>query len=95
MNAFMQEAIYGRKLALLTRKAGNAGVQLHTGIVAFTQCELLLDRGLQKRPFRLRSEWISRVESVDSDQKERLDDADLLLSLSDAELSEQELSTLN
>ena len=90
----MQEAIYGRKLALLTHKAG-ADAVLHTGIVAFTQCELLLDRGLQKRPFRLRSEWISRVESVASDQKERLDDAELLLSLSDAELSEQELSTLN
>ena len=91
----MQGNIYGRKLALLTRKAGAAAAQLHTGIVAFTQCELLLDRGLQKRPFRLRSEWISRVESVASDQKERLDDAELLLSLSDAELSEQELSTLN
>jgi hypothetical protein len=90
----MQGDIYGRKLALLTRNGADA-VQLHTGIVAFTQCELLLDRGLQKRPFRLRSEWISRVESVDSDQKDRLDDADLLLSLSDAELSEQELSILN
>ena len=91
----MQGDIYGRKLALLTHKAGADSVQLHTGIVAFTQCELLLDRGLRKRPFRLRSEWISRVESVASDQKERLDDAELLLSLSDAELSEQELSTLN
>ena len=91
----MQGDIYGRKLALLTRKAGADAVQLHTGIVAFTQCELLLDRGLQKRPFRLRSEWINRVESVASDQKERLDDAELLLSLSDAELSEQELSSLN
>ena len=91
----MQGDIYGRKLALLTRKAGADAVQLHTGIVAFTQCELLLDRGLQKRPFRLRSEWISRLESVDSDQKDRLDDADLLLSLSDAELSEQERSILN
>jgi hypothetical protein len=90
----MQGDIYGRKLALLTRNGADA-VQLHTGIVAFTQCELLLDRGLQKRPFRLRSEWISRVESVDSDQKDRLEDADLLLSLSDAELSEQELSILN
>jgi hypothetical protein len=90
----MQGDIYGRKLALLTCKAG-ADAVLHTGIVAFTQCELLLDRGLQKPPFRLRSEWISRVESVDSDQKDRLDDADLLLSLSDAELSEQELSILN
>jgi len=91
----MQGDIYGRKLALLTRKAGADAVQLHTGIVAFTQCELLLDRGPRKRPFRLRSEWISRLESVDSDQKGRLDDADLLLSLSDAELSEQELSILN
>jgi hypothetical protein len=91
----MQEAIYGRKLALLTRKAGADAAQLHTGIVAFTQCELLLDRGLQKRAFRLRSEWISRLESVDSDQKDRLDDADLLLSLNDAELSELELSILN
>ena len=90
----MQGDIYGRKLALLTRRAG-ADAVLHTGIVAFTQCELLLDRGPRKRPFRLRSEWISRVESVDSDQKGRLDDADLLLSLSDAELSEQELSILN
>jgi hypothetical protein len=90
----MQGDIYGRKLALLTRRDG-ADAVLHTGIVAFTQCELLLDRGLRKRPFRLRSEWISRVEPVDSDQKDRLDDADLLLSLSDAELSEQELSILN
>ncbi len=91
----MQGDIYGRKLALLTHKAGNAGVQLHTGIVAFTQCELLLDRGLRKRPFRLRWKWMSRIESVDSNQKDRLGDADLLLSLSDAELSEQELSILN
>jgi hypothetical protein len=90
----MQDAIYGRKLALLTRKAGAAD-QLHTGIVAFTQCELLLDRGLSKRPFRLRSEWVSRITSVGGDQKDRLDDADLMLSLSDAELSEQELSALN
>ena len=90
----MQDAIYGRKLALLTRKAGDA-VQLHTGIVAFTQCELLLDRGLQKRPFRLRAEWLSRLESVAGDQKDQLDHADLLLSLSDAELSEQERATLN
>jgi hypothetical protein len=91
----MQGDIYGRKLALLTRKAGVDGVQLHTGIVAFTQCELLLDRGLRKRPFRLRSEWLSRLESVDGDQKDRLEDADLLLSLTDAELSEQERSILN
>jgi hypothetical protein len=90
----MQGDIYGRKLALLTRRDG-ADAVLHTGIVAFTQCELLLDRGLRKRPFRLRSEWISRFESVDSDQKDRLDDADLLLSLSDAELSEQERAILN
>ena len=90
----MQGEIYGRKLALLTRKAGVDAVQLDTGIVAFTQCELLLDRGLQKRPFRLRSEWISRVEAVDSDQKERFGHADLLLSLTDAELSEQERSVL-
>ena len=90
----MQGDIYGRKLALLTRRNG-ADAVLHTGIVAFTQCELLLDRGPRKRPFRLRSDWISRVESVGSDQKDRLDDADLLLSLSDAELSEQELSILN
>ena len=60
----MQGDIYGRKLALLTRKAGADAAQLHTGIIAFTQCELLLDRGLRKRPLRLRSEWISRVESV-------------------------------
>lgn len=91
----MQGDIYGRKLALLTRKAGADAVQLHTGIIAFTQCELLLDRGLQKRPLRLRSEWISRVESVGSDQKDRLDDADLLLSLTDAELSDQERAILN
>jgi hypothetical protein len=90
----MQGDIYGRKLALLTRRDGAAAV-LHTGIVAFTQCELLLDRGPRKRPFRLRSEWLSRLQSVDGDQKDRLDDADLLLSLSDAELSEQELSILN
>jgi len=91
----MQGDIYGRKLALLTRKAGADAVQLHTGILAFTQCELLLDRGLRKRPFRLRSEWLSRLEAVDSDQKDRLDDADLLLSLTDAELSEQERAVLN
>ena len=91
----MQGDIFGRKLALLTRRDGADTAQLHTGIVAFTQCELLLDRGLQKRPFRLRSEWISRLESVASDQKDRLDDADLLLSLNDAELSELELSILN
>jgi len=91
----MQGDIYGRKLALLTRKAGADAVQFHTGIVAFTHCELLLDRGLRKRPFRLRSEWISRVESVAGDQKDQLDDADLLLWLNDAELSEQELSSLN
>ena len=80
----MQGDIYGRKLALLTRRDG-ADAVLHTGIVAFTQCELLLDRGLHKRPFRLRSEWLSRVESVNGD---------LTLSLADAELSEQERSTL-
>jgi hypothetical protein len=91
----MQDAIYGRKLALLTRKAGADAVQLHTGIVAFTQCELLLDRGLQKRPFRLRAEWLSRLESVAGDQKDRLDHADLLLSLTDAELSDQERAILN
>jgi hypothetical protein len=84
----MQQAIYGRRLALVTRRKTGAGtevVQLHTGIVAFTQCEVLLDRGLHKRPLRLRSEWMSRVESVNGD---------LTLSLADAELSEQELSTL-
>jgi hypothetical protein len=91
----MQDPIYGRKLALLTRKAGADAVQLHTGIVAFTQCELLLDRGPQKRPFRLRSDWMSRIESVASDQRDRLDDADLLLSLTDADLSEQERAVLN
>jgi len=90
----MQGDIYGRKLALLTRRAG-ADAVLHTGIVAFTQCELLLDRGPQKRPFRLRTEWLSRLEAVDGDQKDRLDDADLLLSLTDAELSEQERAVLN
>jgi hypothetical protein len=91
----MQGDIYGRKLALLTRKAGADAVQLHTGILAFTQCELLLDRGVQKRPLRLRTEWLSRLEAVDGDQKDRLDDADLLLSLTDAELSEQERAILN
>ena len=91
----MQGDIYGRKLALLTRKAGADAVQLHTGIVAFTQCELLLDRGLQKRPFRLRAEWLSRLEAVDGEQRDRLDDADLLLSLTDAELSDQERAVLN
>ena len=90
----MQGDIYGRKLALLTRRVGADAVQLHIGIVAFTQCELLLDRGLRKRPFRLRSEWISRLEAVGTDQKDRLDHADLLLSLTDAELSEQERSVL-
>ena len=91
----MQGDIYGRKLALLTRKAGADAVQLHTGIVAFTQCELLLDRGPQKRPFRLRSDWMSRIESVASDQRDRLGDADLMLSLTDADLSEQERAVLN
>ncbi|HUL05877.1 MAG TPA: hypothetical protein VLV76_06055 [Candidatus Acidoferrum sp.] len=91
----MQGDIYGRKLALLTRRDGADAVQLHTGILAFTQCELLLDRGPQKRPFRLRTEWLSRLEAVDGDQKDRLDDADLLLSLTDAELSEQERAVLN
>ena len=91
----MQGDIYGRKLALLTRRDGADGVQLHTGIVAFTQCELLLDRGPQKRPFRLRSDWMSRIESVASDQRGRLGDADLLLSLTDADLSEQERAVLN
>jgi hypothetical protein len=91
----MQDPIYGRKLALLTRKAGADAVQLHTGIVAFTQCELLLDRGPQKRPFRLRSDWMSRIEAVASDQRDQLDDADLLLSLTDADLSEQERAVLN
>ena len=91
----MQGDIYGRKLALLTRKAGADAVQLHTGIVAFTQCELLLDLGPRKRPFRLRSDWMSRIESVASEEKDRLDDADLLLSLTDAELSEQERAILN
>ena len=91
----MQGDIYGRKLALLTRKGGADAVQLHTGILAFTQCELLLDRGLQKRPFRLRTEWLSRLEAVGGDQKDRLDDADLLLLLTDAELSDQERAVLN
>ncbi len=88
-------AVAARKIASQIWRDGADDPQLHTGIVAFTQCELLLDRGLQKRPFRLRAEWISRVESVGSDQKDRLDDADLMLSLSNAELSEQELSVLN
>ena len=91
----MHGDIYGRKLALLTRRDGADGVQLHTGILAFTQCELLLDRGLQKRPFRLRTEWLSRLEAVDGEQRDRLDDADLLLSLTDAELSDQERAILN
>jgi len=99
----MQEAIYGRKLALVTRHKTAIGadvVQLHCGIVAFTQCELLLDRGQCKRPFRLRSEWMSRVEPVGRDQKDWLADADLMLSLTvggppgNADLSEQEFSVL-
>jgi hypothetical protein len=92
----MQPAVYGRKLALLTRRHDGVAetVQLHTGIVAFTQCELLLDRGLHKRPFRLRSEWMARVEAVGVDRKGSLDDAEMMLSLSDAELSEQERATL-
>jgi len=99
----MQDAIFGRKLALITRRTTKAGadiVELHSGIVAFTQCDLLLDRGLRKRPFRLRSEWMSRVVPVNGDQKERLDDADLMLSLTvggpagQGDLSEQEFSAL-
>ncbi|MGE0121161.1 MAG: hypothetical protein AB7S71_23560 [Dongiaceae bacterium] len=93
----MQQAPYGRKLALLTRRVSAVGaetVQLETGILAFTQCELLLDRGLHKRPVRLRSDWMSRVEPIDRDMRRSLGDADVMLSLSDAELSEQERVTL-
>jgi hypothetical protein len=97
------QSLYGRKLALVTRRKTAVGadvVQLHTGILAFTQCELLLDRGIRKRPFRLRSEWMSRVEAVASSDKDRLDDADLLLSLTvggtagSADLTEQEFAAL-
>ena len=97
------QSLYGRKLALVTRRKTDVGVdvvQLHTGILAFTQCELLLDRGIRKRPFRLRSEWMSRVEAVEGDDKDRLDDADLLLSLTvggpagNADLTEQEFAAL-
>jgi hypothetical protein len=93
----MPETIYGRKLALLTRRRDGIGsetVHLDTGIVAFTQCELLLDRGLGKRPFRLRSEWMSRLESVGGALRDSLGDADVMLSLGAGELSDQELSTL-
>jgi hypothetical protein len=94
----MQAAVYGRKLALLTHRKSAVGgetVQLDTGIVSFLHCELLLDRGLRKRPFRLRSDWMSRVESVDGDLRERLGDAEVMLSLNDSELSEQERAALN
>jgi hypothetical protein len=94
----MQAAVYGRKLALLTRRRSAVGgetVQLDTGIVSFLHCELLLDRGLHKRPFRLRSDWMSRVEAVGRDMQGRLGDAEVMLSLSDAELSEQERAALN
>ncbi len=93
----MHDAIYGRRLALLTRRQDGIGaetVHLDTGIVAFTQCELLLDRGPRKRPFRLRSEWMSRVESVGGELRDSLGDADVMLSLGAGELSDQELSTL-
>ena len=94
----MQAAVYGRKLALLTRRRSAVGaetVQLDTGIVTFTHSELLLDRGLRKRPFRLRSDWLSRVELVDHTMAASLGDAEVMLSLSDAELSEQERAALN
>jgi hypothetical protein len=97
------QSIYGRKLAVVTRRKNPVGadvVQLHTGILAFTQCELLLDRGIRKCSFRLRSEWMSRVEPVANDDKDRLDDAELTLSLTvggppgSADLSEQEFAVL-
>jgi hypothetical protein len=94
----MQAAVYGRKLALLTHRRSAVGaetIQLDTGIVTFLHSELLLDRGLRKRPFRLRYDWMARVESVGGDMRGRLGDAEVMLSLSDAELSEQELATLN
>jgi hypothetical protein len=94
----MQAAVYGRKLALLTHRRSTVGtetVQLDTGIITFLHSELLLDRGLRKRPFRLRSDWLSRVEAVGRDMQGRLGDAEVMLSLSDAELSEQERAALN
>jgi hypothetical protein len=94
----MQAAVYGRKLALLTHRKSAVGaetVQLDTGIITFLHSELLLDRGLRKRPFRLRSDWLSRVEAVGRDMQGRLGDAEVMLSLSDAELSEQERAALN
>jgi hypothetical protein len=94
----MQAAVYGRKLALLTLRRSAVGaetIQLDTGIVTFLHSELLLDRGLHKRPFRLRSDWMSRVESVDRAMAGNLGDAEVMLSLSDAELSEQERAALN
>ena|ERR671925_1116973 len=94
----MQAAVYGRKLALLTHRKSAVGtetVQLDTGIVSFLHCELLLDRGLRKRPFRLRSDWMSRVESIDSEMRGQLGDAEVVLSLNDAELSDQERAALN
>jgi hypothetical protein len=94
----MQAAVYGRKLALLTHRKSAVGaetVQLDTGIITFLHSELLLDRGLRKRPFRLRSDWLSRVEAVGRDMQDRLGDAEVMLSLSDAELSEQERAALN
>ncbi|MGH6930355.1 MAG: hypothetical protein ACREEV_18700 [Dongiaceae bacterium] len=94
----MQAAVYGRKLALLTHRRSAVGaetVKVDTGIVTFTHSELLLDRGLRKRPFRLRSDWMSRVELVDRAIAANLGDAEVMLSLSDAELSEQERAALN
>jgi hypothetical protein len=94
----MQAAVYGRKLALLTHRKSAVGaetVQLDTGIVTFLHSELLLDRGLRKRPFRLRSDWMSRVEAVDRDMQGRLGDAEVMLSLNDSELSDQERAALN
>jgi len=93
----MQQAVYGCKLALLTHRKSAVGaetVQLDTGIVTFTHSELLLDRGLHKRPFRLRSDWMNRVQSVGGDMRGSLGDAEVMLTLTDAELSEQERSAL-
>lgn len=89
----MQHPIYGRKLAVLTRRANNV-VQVDTGVITFLHADVLLDRGPRKRPLRLRSDWMRRVESVEHDMTGRLGDAEVVLSLSAAELSEHELSTL-
>jgi len=89
----MQQPIYGRRLALLTRRP-NDDLQIDTGVVTFLHADLLLDRGRDKPPFRLRSIWMDRIEWVAGPLQGRFGDAELMLSLNNSELTEQELSTL-